>query len=143
PGLTKTVYKSEAEIWLQHKDRRECPGGPIFDPTGKISSYYWNLWKSFAVRPVKNRQGWSLLRDHLYRVIAAGNDRSADYIFKLAADMMQRPDKQGEVSAIFQGEEEGVGKGLFMKALLMMLGVHGLHLHHQDQIRSRFNDHLH
>ena len=35
PGLTKFIVRRVADVWLEHKDRRECPGGPIFDPTDK------------------------------------------------------------------------------------------------------------
>jgi hypothetical protein len=56
PGMTKQIITTHAEIWLAHQDRRECKGGPLFDPTGKVSSsHWWNIWKGFAVKPVKNR----------------------------------------------------------------------------------------
>jgi len=143
PGFTKQIVKTHAEIWLEHRDRRECPGGPIFDPTGNASNYYWNLWRGFAVKPVKNRQGWLLMQDHIYHVLAAGDRKVNDYILNWSAHMLQHPERHGEVALIFRDDAEGLGKGLFVKALLAILGTHGFHLHHADQLRGQFNAYMH
>jgi hypothetical protein len=144
PGMTKQIVATYAEIWLAHPDRRECKGGPIFDPTGKVSSsHWWNLWKGFAVKPVKNPQGWKLMQEHIYSVLAASDRKVFSYILDWSANMLQHPERQGDTSLIFRDDAEGLGKGLFVKALLAILGPHGFHLHHAEQLRGQFNAHLH
>jgi hypothetical protein len=143
PGHTKKIYRSYAEIWLNSEDRRQCDGGPVFDPTGKISSgNYWNLWKGFGVKPVKNRQGWKLMQDHIFHVLVGGVREHEQYLLNSAARLVQHPELPGEVAIVFKGDE-GVGKGIYVQALLKIMGQHGLALQHQDHIRGRFNAHLH
>jgi hypothetical protein len=144
PGKTRLKSQSHADIWFNHPDRRQCWGGTIFDPSGASNpKYYWQLWKGFAVTPVKNRQGWPKMQEHIYHVLAAGDRTVENYILNWAALMLQQPARQAEVALIFKGEDEGEGKYIFVKSLLKILGQHGLHLHHQDHLGGRFNAHLH
>jgi hypothetical protein len=143
PGEMKKITRNVADVWLKHKNRRQCIRGPIFDPTGNAPKDFWNLWKGFGVKEVKNHQGWRLMREHIYHVLAAGDSKVYDYILDWAALLLQHPEHQGDVALVFRGEDEGVGKGLFVKALIMMLGDHGFHLHHHDQLRNKFNGFMH
>jgi hypothetical protein len=143
PGLTKSVVKTHADIWLEHPLRRQCLGGEIFDPTGRADPrYYWLLYKGLGVKPIKNRQGWSLMQEHIYHVLAAGNRDIENYILNYAALMLQHPDRHPEVSLIFRTDDEGAGKGIFVQALIKILGQHALHLHHTNHVGGRFNAHL-
>jgi hypothetical protein len=143
PGQIKQVPKTWSDIWLSHPNRRQFLGGTIFDPTGKAPKHYWNLWKGFAVTPVKNPSAWAKMKDHIYEVLAGGNEKAFDYILNWSALLLQHPERHVEVALVFRGEEEGLGKGLFVEALLRMLGQHGLQLHHQEHVKGKFNAHMH
>jgi hypothetical protein len=144
PSSTKKVVKTHADIWLEHPLRRQCLGGEIFDPSGQADPrYYWNLYKGLGVKPVKNRQGWSLMQEHIHEVLASGHDDYNNYILNYAALMLQHPDRHPEVSLIFRTDDEGTGKGIFVRALIQILGQHALHLHHSAHVGGRFNAHLH
>ena len=143
PGSTKQIVKNVAVVWLAHKDRRQCTRGPIFDPTGKAPKESLEPLEGFCGQAGQKPPGLA---------IDAGTDLSRfgrrrpqvyDYILDWAAQPLQHPERQDDVALIFRGEDEGVGKGLFVKALIMMLGDHGFHLHHHDQLRNKFNGFMH
>jgi hypothetical protein len=142
PGHPKIIRLSYAQIWLESEQRRQCDGGPIFDPTGRVGNHYWNLWKGFAVTEQKNERGWQLLRDHVYHVLACGERHIENYLLNSAALMIQHPERRAEVAIALIGKM-GAGKSIYCNALLEILGQHGLALQHQDHVRGRFNAQLH
>jgi hypothetical protein len=86
-GVLKT--KATGDFWLDHPKRRQYLGGVVFDPTGKAASDYWNLWSGFDREP---RAGdWSLMHDHVFKIICARNPTYCDFLLNTAARMFQHP----------------------------------------------------
>jgi hypothetical protein len=139
PGKTTTITKSVADWWLASPYRREHLAGVIFDPTESCSPAYWNLWHGFAVAP--RRGSWRLMQEHLFNVVCAGSLEHYNFLLGTAARMLQFPHLPAEVAVVLQGEE-GAGKGIFVRALLRILGQHGLHLSHPEHLRGKHNAHL-
>jgi hypothetical protein len=139
PATTKAVTKSVAAWWLEHPNRREYPAGVAFDPTRSLSRDHWNLWKGYAVAP--RRGSWKLMRDHLLRVVCAGNVEQFEFLLSTVARMLQHPELPAEVCVVLKGEE-GAGKGVFLNALYKIMGQHGLHISHPEHLRGKHNAHL-
>jgi hypothetical protein len=52
-----------------------------------------NLWRSFAVDPVPG--DWSLMGDHILKVICRGDPERGDYFLNWLARMVQYPEEPG------------------------------------------------
>ncbi len=57
------------------------------------------------------------------------------------ADVVQHPDRQGEVALVLCGPE-GCGKGLLARAMKYLLGQHGLAISNAKHLTGNFNAHL-
>jgi hypothetical protein len=57
------------------------------------------------------------------------------------ARLLQQPGKPGEVAIVLKGEE-GTGKGILCRAVIDILGQHGLHITSSTHLVGRFNSHL-
>jgi hypothetical protein len=136
----KTVMKPIADIWLTHTDRRQFIGGVVFDPSGKhVRPGTLNLWQGFAVKP--RRGTWARLQDHILKIICGGNAGHRDWLMGWMARLVQRPAEQGEVAVVMRGIE-GTGKGTLAKALMHILGQHGLAISNAKHLTGNFNGHL-
>ena len=125
--------------WLNQKGRRQYKGvafrpGEPAEIGGRL-----NLWRGWGVEP---RAGdWSLMLRHIKEVLASGDEASGDYIVKWTAWVLQNPGLMAEVAVVFKGGK-GVGKGVFVKALLRIFGQHGLHVGSMKMLTGNFNAHL-
>ena len=70
--------------WLKHKDRRQYEG-VVFNPGEPrvIDGRLLNLWRGWGVAPAEG--DWSLLRRHIFEVLAAENKEHCNYILKWTA----------------------------------------------------------
>jgi Family of unknown function (DUF5906) len=134
-----TIKRPAADHWLSHKRRRQYLGGVVFDPTGRAPATYWNLWSGFSVEPAPGE--WSLMRDHMLRVICAGVAEHFEYLLSWTARMFQQPYLQGEVAVVVRGLK-GVGKGIFFQHLLKAWGQHGVYISNAKHLIGNFNAHL-
>lgn len=134
------VIKSAGVVWLNHPNRRQYLGGVVFDPTGGERPGALNLWQGFAVEP-DDAGSWSLLRTHVHDVICSGNTKHFNFLMGWMARMIQRPAEQGEVAVVLKGVE-GTGKGTLARALLRLLGQHGLAISNAKHLVGAFNEHL-
>lgn len=139
-GNGKSIYKTVAECWLEHARRRQYLGGLIFDPSRKHEAAdKLNLWQGFAV---ESKGGdWSLLKDHMLKVICSGNQEHYDYLLGWMARCVQLPAQRGEVATVMRGGE-GCGKGILANALLHIFGQHGLLISNSRHLTGNFNGHL-
>jgi hypothetical protein len=135
-----TKQLAAGEFWLTHPDRRnyegvECePGGPEV-----LAGNVLNLWRGFAVEPCKG--SWRLLRNHIDRVLAAGDPKAHEYIIHWLAWTVQNPGKPAEAVLVFQGGE-GAGKGTLARAMMRIFGVHGLSISDPQMLVGDFSGHL-
>lgn len=128
-----------APIWLAHDRRRYYANGFVLDPSEEHAKGSYNLWKGFSVTPQPG--DWSLMQQHIERVLASGDAGHADYITKWTAWALQNPADVARVALVFRGGE-GVGKGLFANALVKLFGVHGMRIQNMAHLVGRFNAHL-
>jgi Family of unknown function (DUF5906) len=126
--------------WMGHSKRRGyegvdlVPDAPQELPDGKL-----NLWRGFGVEPKKG--DWSLLHEHVYKVLADGDVKAAEYIFRWVAWSFQHPGVRAEVALVTQGGK-GSGKGVFLRAVARCFGEHGMQITNQEHLVGRFNGHL-
>jgi hypothetical protein len=142
-------YKSNGEpkwmdggsYWLKHRDRRQYPGGVVFDPAGRGDrADVLNLWQGFAVE-ARPGGSWAKLRDHILTIICDGNLEHFDYLIGWLARLVQYPAQQGEVAVVLRGAE-GTGKGTLANAIRHLFGPHGLAVNSSEHLVGRFNGHL-
>jgi hypothetical protein len=134
----KIEYTPLPGWWLRHAARRQYRSGIVMDPTGTPDDYY-NLWQGFACKPV--RGSWDKLKHHVREIICAGDEILFQYLMNWIARLLQQPGKPGEVAIVLKGEE-GTGKGILCRAVIDILGQHGLHITSSTHLVGRFNSHL-
>ena len=130
-----------APWWLGHARRRQYLGGVTFDPTNRAPSNFLNLWHGFAVKPAPG--DWSLMKNHIVKVICRGEEAHAEYVLNWLARLVQRPEEPGEVALVVRSTEKGTGKSLFGRYVVKLFGHHGMHITHAPHLTGRFNAHLH
>jgi hypothetical protein len=74
-------------------------------------------------------------------VICDGNLEHAEYLLNWAARMVQRPDLQGEVAVVVQGEK-GAGKSQFGRLLMSLMGRHAMQIASSEHLCGKFTGHL-
>jgi hypothetical protein len=134
-----STTKSSAQWWLDDPRRRQYLGGVVFDPTGAAPERCWNLWSGYSVEPAPG--DWALMRQHIERVICAGNAAHAEYLLNWIARMFQQPNRPGEVAVVLRGLK-GSGKGILFTWLAKAWGQHGVHITNAKHLVGNFNAHL-
>jgi len=139
-GTGKGVtYKPRGKWWLEHPHRRQylalrfLPGQPA-----EVDGYL-NMWRGWPIAPA--RGDWSLMREHIRRVLSGGNATYDEYIIRWCAWAFQNPAEPAEVALVLRGGR-GSGKGIFARTLKRLFGQHGLQVSSPAQITGRFNAHL-
>jgi Family of unknown function (DUF5906)/Bifunctional DNA primase/polymerase, N-terminal len=125
--------------WLKHPHRRQYDG-VIFDPCkpnttgGKL-----NLWRGWGI---ETKPGdWSLMQQHIFEVLAAGDSEHEQYILNFAAWCVQHPGTPAEVALVFKGPE-GTGRGIFARAMCRIFGQHAHQISSIKHLTGDFNKHL-
>jgi len=140
PKKKKTLSK----IWINDPCRREYKG-IVFEPTGsertttELEGYY-NIWKGLSVKPSKG--DWGYFKDHIYEVIADGNESMGKWIIAWVARIVQQPGGVRPGTSIVLKGGQGIGKGVFVNTLGDFFGDHFLPVSHASQVAGRFNSHL-
>jgi hypothetical protein len=138
PDGTAT-YQRAAEAWLRSPKRRQFIRGVTFDPSGAAGPDTLNLWQGFAVKPEAG--DWSLMRQHVKKVICCDDPERFNYLTGWMARLVQHPAQQGEVAVVMKGGE-GTGKGTLARALMHIMGQHGLAISNAKHLVGNFNSHL-
>jgi hypothetical protein len=131
-------YVEVSKAWLKWKGRREyLDPGIVFEPgsppeaPGKL-----NLWRGFSVEP---KQGdWSLLREHILKVVCSGDVKLFDYTIKWMAAGVQHPERRAETAIALRGKQ-GAGKGIVFRTYGELFGSHFVHITRGEQLIGRFN----
>jgi len=139
-------YEEESQIddnnaftWWMASPKRRKYEDIVFDPSGKISKKYYNLYRGFAVQP---KQGdCDLYLNHIHNVIASGNPAISKYIEYWMADIIQRPANKPGVSLVLRGGQ-GTGKGIFCSQFGTLFGPHFKHVTNPRHLLGNFNMHL-
>jgi len=126
--------------WLKWPHRRSFEGIDLIpDQPPSLPGGILNLWTGLAVQPMAGE--WNLMREHICKVLGAGERSYAEYILRWAAWAVQNPGKRAEVALVFRGGK-GSGKGTFANALRRIFGTHGLQLYSPKHLIGSFNGHL-
>ena len=139
-GSKSVAHKPVYDLWIKWSGRRFYQLGVALDPTqqGHTRDVY-NLWQGFAVEPAPG--DWSLMRQHVLEVLAAGCEEHAEYILNWTAWALQNPGLVARVALVFRGGQ-GTGKSMYVKQLVDVFGSHGLRVTNMQQATGRFNGHL-
>lgn len=134
------------KAWFESPNRRQYhsvffdPGAPheqAVDEEGKVTRL--NLWRGLALEP---REGsWNRLLGHIYRVIARKDPIIFRYAVRWSAWCILNPGKPAGTAVVLRGGQ-GVGKGLFARALVRVFGPHGMQVTRADDLVGKFNEHL-
>jgi len=135
----KPVRKTIANWWLMDANRRQYLNGVTFDPTDKAPEGFLNLWAGFPVKPTEGN--WSLMRNHILRVICNRNEALFEYLMNWLARTFQQPNVPGEVAVVLKGKK-GTGKGIFGRWIVRAWGQHGIQISSGNHLVGRFNSHL-
>jgi len=150
-------------IWFNSTERRQYTGGIEFHPSAVLAgipeeqqlflregralpevyvspSGKLNLWRGYGFEP-KAGGSWGKLAEHILENICGGDPQLFSYIIRWAARMVQFPDRQGEVALVFRGPK-GCGKGIFFRALVKLMGQHGMQIFNPEHLVGKFNKHL-
>ncbi|MFZ1091315.1 MAG: DUF5906 domain-containing protein [Xanthobacteraceae bacterium] len=126
--------------WTSHKQRRTYLGLTFRpDKPEQVVDGRLNLWRGWGVEPKPG--DWSLMRQHIREVLAAGDDGADTYITNWNAWAVQHPAERAEVALVLKGGR-GVGKGTLGNALVRIFGQHATHISSVDHLAGRFNAHL-
>ena len=125
--------------WLEHAQRREYLALRFLPGMPEEVDGYLNMWRGFSVLPKAG--DWSLMHEHVQRILANGDKTCAEYILRWAAWAVQNPDEPAEVALVLRGGR-GTGKGIFARSLKHLFGQHGLQVNSPAQLTGRFNAHL-
>jgi phage/plasmid-associated DNA primase len=127
-----------ADIWLDHKDRRQFKG-IVFDPDRTPKGYY-NIWRGFAVEPKKGSNHRPYL-SHVLENICRKNAELYVWVKDWMADAVQNPAKRPGTAIVLRGVQ-GTGKGVFVTQFGKIFGPHFVHINGQHRLTSNFNSHL-
>ena len=125
--------------WLDHPARRTYHGVTFLPGGEPVIDDWLNLWTGFGVRPRKGE--WGRMKEHIFEVLAAGDDAFNAYIYNWLADAVQHPDRQAEVALAFFGGL-GTGRGLLGRSMCRIFGQHGRHISSSDHLTGKFNAHM-
>lgn len=131
------VYSGLGSAWLSSEHRQQY-SNIVMQPGRAVDGDY-NLWRGFAVAPVKG--SWELMQKHIHKVICDGNGELYQYVMFWLSRMIQNPEKPGEVAIVLQGGR-GTGKGMFGNALSRIMGQHSCHVTSGHHVTGNFNAHL-
>jgi hypothetical protein len=132
-------FRPLGKFWLEHPMRRQFRGLVFRPGKQQVINGFLNLWRGFGIEP---RPGnWSRMQEHIFSVLAGGDQSSAEYIMNWAAWAVKNPDQPAEVALVFKGGQ-GTGKSTFGRAMRSLFGQHGLQVVTPSQFAGRFNAHM-
>ena len=139
-GKNRAKSMQLGKLWHASAFRRQYDG-IVFSPEGDLGPRLLNLWQGFAVEPVNNPEGWSLLKAHLLNNVARGHQPSYDYILNWLAAGVQKLDRPAGTALVFVGTK-GAGKSILIELYGRLFVPHKHVTAISEDIVGRFNAHL-
>jgi Family of unknown function (DUF5906) len=137
----KTVTAPLGTWWWSNKDRRQYEGLTYAPNTdADIVGGKLNLWTGFTVAPVKGRGHVGYLK-HLRDNVCQGNRAHYNYLIRLMARAVQRPEQRGEVGIVLIGPK-GIGKNVAVEEFGKLFGAHFWTVTNPEHFTGKFNSHL-
>ncbi|AOY60481.1 DUF5906 domain-containing protein [Desulfococcus multivorans] len=131
-------WRPISEVWVTWPGRRAYEG-IIMDPNKDHPGWY-NLYKGLAVEPILG--DCSLFKEHIFKVIANGDQAIYDYVWAWMADAVQNPGGARPGTALVLRGRQGTGKGTFVNTFGKIFGRHYCQVANEGSLTGRFNDHL-
>ncbi|MEM7425290.1 MAG: primase-helicase family protein [Pseudomonadota bacterium] len=140
--LVGDKWKSLADIWLTHPDRRDYQG-IRFVPRpeeGEVSDDWFNLWQGFEVEPDPSGDCTLLLR-HIEEIVCRGDAATYEWVMAWFASIFQKPRERYGTSLTLRGEM-GAGKSLPGEIIGSLIAPHYFQVDDPRFITGQFNSHL-
>lgn len=146
-GDKKAKWYHLVEVWKQSMFHVYYDGVGLY-PLGytvrgeryrddESTRHHFNLWRGFGVNA---RQGdWSLMQDHLLRVVCGGNETYFEYLLNWMAQRVQRPWEIPGVAVVLFGEK-GSGKSIVGKYFARIFGAHAEVMDKAHHVVGTFSD---
>jgi hypothetical protein len=133
--------KPLGDAWLAWPGRKQY-AAVVFRPAGHVDAIELNLWQGWNVQPREaSAEKFDRIVDYLRDVVCSGREDHFDYLVKLLARMVQRPDEAGEVITVLRGKE-GTGKSTLGRLMRRIFGQHALAISSAKHLVGTFNAHL-
>lgn len=140
-GKNGPLYKSHAEIWLDHSERRTYES-MTFEPEKEVPSSVYNYWHGFAIEPAQNGDGCKLFMEHLRKIVCGGNEEYFKWLLGWLAQMIQHPGEKPGTAVVLIGPQ-GAGKTCVGEYIAEMLQPHVLKINNSRHLVGHFNAHQH
>ncbi len=137
----KVIRVNIADHFLRNPKRKVYDGVVLQAEMDSASPDAINLWRGYGVT-ASDRGSWSLLREHVRKIVANGKRDRDDYIIRWMAWAVQNPDKPAEVALILKSATHGTGKGFLFRTLRKLFGAHAMQVNSNGLLTGRFNAHL-
>jgi len=132
------------ELWMRHPGRRSYDG-IVFDPAGRTTSAFYNMWSGFLKCEIVNQAASELALSayklHLHENVCGHNVLLSRWLTGFLAHLVQRPWEKPRVAAVFRGKK-GTGKTILLEVLRGLLGQHFFLTAHPRYVTGQFNSHL-
>ncbi|RYG99640.1 MAG: hypothetical protein EON58_03210 [Alphaproteobacteria bacterium] len=129
---------SQGALWFG-SIRRRAYEGVYFAPGQNLGPKHLNLWRGFAVESSDKPEAWSLLKEHLFRHVAGGDQASYDYLLNWMAYGVQHLETPIGTALVFLGKK-GAGKSIITELYGRLFGHHTFVTSHMDDAIGQFND---
>ena len=140
PKTGKMATREAATIWLESRARREVFGVEYRPNNIGLQPGHLNLWLDWGIEPEPG--DYSLVLDHIQKIIANGDDRKAEFLLNWCADIVQNPTRKPGVAVVLRGGE-GAGKSVLGAVLRRLLGPRNVLVNaDKDRLLGRFNSAL-
>lgn len=125
-------------FWMTHPQRRQY-ASITFSPGREVKGSY-NLWRGFSCVAKAGDKHESFLH-HVLNNVCTGNQEHYDYLIGWMANLVQHPDKTGQVAVVLRGKR-GTGKSFFARTLGQLFGRHYMQVSDSKHLVGSFNAHL-
>jgi len=125
------------KLWLEWPQRRTFFDGVIFEPEEQNPDAY-NLWRGYPTQA--KRGSWSMLREHVYDNICAGDEERFNWFMTWLAQIVQFPGRKMGSAVAIKGLK-GTGKSKLFEWVKKGLGNHAIKVSQKKHIVGDFNGH--
>ncbi|MCP4304974.1 MAG: hypothetical protein GY788_08905 [bacterium] len=128
---------SAERFFRTHPRRRQLRF--VFKTHGSVAVDEFNLWRGFAVTPVRGWRKQRRLVCHIFKVICRGDKAKFRYLMRWLAWSVQHPGEQPETVVMLKSGIEGSGKSTLGVVMCRLFGPHGRIIDDRDQLLGKFN----
>lgn len=129
-----TKVEPIGELWHRSRFKRVFTGVGTYI-TSDCPPSHINLWRGWPYEPKEG--DWSLMKDHLYRIICAENAHLYLWLIAWCARAVQRPEEPAGTAFVMTGPQ-GAGKGTFARYLGELFGRGYYHVTRSGDVTHKF-----